>query len=75
VDRPADRVLQRVHQGDADVGERQAGDRRPECHALARLQVVAVLDGPPQVPADQPDRRLRAGVADRVPALVHRPLT
>ena len=44
VRRAAERILQRVHQGHADVRERQPGQRRAQRHRLAGRQVLRLLD-------------------------------
>ncbi len=59
-----------MHQRHAGVRKRQAGQRRGQRHALAGFQVVAVLDGPREVAADQRDRLFGQASRQRMPALV-----
>ena len=62
--------MRQVHAG---VAEADARERRREHHPLAGVEVVGLLDDPPEPAAQEPERLGRPDVADRVGAVVGRP--
>ena len=72
VRRPAKRVLQRMHERDADVGEGEPRQQGAQRHGFAGCEIAGMFDGPHEVGPDRGDRSLGEQIAQRVLPLIER---